>query len=71
VQLAHGPVGSNGELLDPQIVAMETDSFDAGVAHYRGTFATEKAGLYGFAVRVLPAHEDLPNPVDVGLITWA
>jgi starch phosphorylase len=71
VQLAHGPVGSNGELLDPQIVAMETDSFDSGVANYRGTFATEKAGLYGFAVRVLPAHEDLPNPVDVGLITWA
>ncbi|MGH2697917.1 MAG: alpha-glucan family phosphorylase, partial [Actinomycetota bacterium] len=71
VQLAHGPVGPNGELLDPRVVAMETDSLADGVAHYRGSFGAERAGLYGFAVRVLPAHEDLPNPVDVGLITWA
>ncbi|MGH2774036.1 MAG: alpha-glucan family phosphorylase [Actinomycetota bacterium] len=71
VQLAHGPVGPNGELVDPQIVAMTTDSFKDGVAHCHGTFTAERAGLYGFAVRVVPAHEDLPNPMDVGLITWA
>ncbi|CAN5671716.1 glycosyltransferase family 1 protein [soil metagenome] len=71
VQLAHGGVGPSGELVDPQIVAMTTDSFKDGVAHCHGTFTAERAGLYGFAVRVVPAHEDLPNPMDVGLITWA
>jgi len=71
VQLAHGPVGPNGELVDPQVVAMEPESFNDGVANYGGTFTAERAGLYGFAVRVVPAHDDLPNPMDVGLITWA
>ncbi|MGH2749270.1 MAG: alpha-glucan family phosphorylase [Actinomycetota bacterium] len=71
VQLAHGPVGQNGELIDPQIVVMQTDSFQDGVGNYHGSFATERAGLYGFAVRVIPAHRDLPNAMDVGLITWA
>ena len=71
VQVAHGPVGPNGELMEPQIVAMEANSFKDGVANYRGAFTAERAGLYGFAVRVIPAHEDLPNTMDVGLITWA
>jgi starch phosphorylase len=71
VQLAHGPVGPSGEMTEPRIVAMESDSLKGGVANYSGTFTAERAGLYGFAVRVIPAHEDLPNPMDVGLITWA
>jgi starch phosphorylase len=71
VQVAHGAVGPNGELMEPQIIAMESTSFKDGVANYRGTFTAERAGLYGFAVRVIPAHEDLPNTMDVGLITWA
>ena len=71
VQVAHGPVGPNGTLMETQIIAMEPTSFKDGVANYRGTFTAERAGLYGFAVRVIPAHEDLPNTTDVGLITWA
>ncbi|MGH2777293.1 MAG: alpha-glucan family phosphorylase [Actinomycetota bacterium] len=71
VQLAHGPVGPNGELVDPEIVAMEVASFNDGVAGYEGRFASDSAGLYGFSVRVIPSHEDLPNVMDLGLITWA
>ena len=71
VQLAHGRVGPNGELVDTQILAMEPDWFRDGVAGYSGHFVSDLAGLYGFSVRVIPAHEDLPNAMDVGLITWA
>ena len=71
VQLAHGAVGSNGELVSPTIVAMTPDSFSDGVVSCRAAFTSEKAGLYGFAVRVAPSHEDLSNPMDLGLITWA
>jgi len=71
VQLAHGRVGPSGELVDTQIVAMEADWFSDGVAGYSGRFVSDLAGLYGFSVRVIPAHEDLPNAMDVGLITWA
>jgi starch phosphorylase len=71
VQLAHGRVGPTGELVDPTVVAMEPAGTADGICNYRGTFGSESAGLYGFAVRVIPAHEDLPNSMDVGLITWA
>ncbi|MDQ3772439.1 MAG: alpha-glucan family phosphorylase [Actinomycetota bacterium] len=71
VQLAHGRVGPTGELVDPTVVAMKPAGTDNGICSFRGTFGSESAGLYGFAVRVIPAHEDLPNSMDVGLITWA
>ena len=34
VQLAHGPVGPNGTLMETQIIAMEPSSFKDGVANY-------------------------------------
>ena len=71
VQLAHGRVGPSGELVDVQIAAMEPDWLRDGVAGYSGHFVSDLAGLYGFSLRVIPAHEDLPNAMDVGLITWA
>jgi starch phosphorylase len=71
VQLAHGGVGANGELTSSTLVEMKLAEHDAGVSVYRGTFATEAPGLYGFAVRVIPAHRDLSNPLDMGLVRWA
>ncbi|MGH9128133.1 MAG: alpha-glucan family phosphorylase [Acidimicrobiales bacterium] len=38
---------------------------------YRGTFACTSSGRYGFTVRVLPSHEDLVSPVEMGLAAWA
>lgn len=38
---------------------------------YTGTFACVQSGRYGFTVRVLPSHEDLVSPVEMGLATWA
>ncbi|GEM_PF-25929 len=39
--------------------------------HYTATFPCARAGRYGFTVRVLPVHEDLPSPVEMGLVAWA
>jgi starch phosphorylase len=71
VQLAHGGVGANGELTSSTLVEMKLTEHNEGVSVYRGTFATEAPGLYGFAVRVIPAHRDLSNPLDLGLVRWA
>jgi starch phosphorylase len=71
VQLSHGLVVGSGSLVEPQIVEMELVGSDDGVFTYRGVFTTAAAGLYGFAVRVLPAHPDLTTPGELGLITWA
>lgn len=70
VQLAHGAVGANGELVEPSIVEMQADSCENGVCTYQGSFTTTAAGLYGFAVRVVPAHEDVPNMMEMALVTW-
>jgi starch phosphorylase len=71
VQLAHGRVGASGALVDPQLIDLGLERTDDGVHTYRGSFTAEAAGLYGYAVRVLPHHRDLPNRMDMGLIDWA
>ncbi|HEV3485901.1 MAG TPA: alpha-glucan family phosphorylase, partial [Vicinamibacterales bacterium] len=71
VQLAHGRVGGSGSLISPHVVQMTLEDAQDGVFTYRGTFTTAAAGLYGFAVRAVPAHEDLASPMELGLITWA
>ncbi|MFP5298792.1 MAG: alpha-glucan family phosphorylase, partial [Actinomycetota bacterium] len=71
VQLAHGPVGANGEILEATIVQMKPEHCEDGTCSYSGSFTASTAGLYGYAVRVVPSHEDLPNPMDLGLTAWA
>jgi starch phosphorylase len=72
VQLVHGPVGQNDELVHPDVLAMEVvgEAVD-GHLRYRGTFSCERPGRYGFTVRIVPAHEDLVTPVELGCVAWA
>ncbi|MGH2693534.1 MAG: alpha-glucan family phosphorylase [Actinomycetota bacterium] len=70
VQLAHGRVGANGELTNASVVEMEAEGCEDGICVYRGEFTTEEAGLYGFAVRVVPSHPDLIDNMEMGLVTW-
>ena len=71
VQLAHGPVGANNEISGPDVVEMRADVCQDGVCTYRGKFSTDEAGLYGYAVRVVPSHPELANNMDLGLLTLA
>ena len=71
VELAHGPVGASGEISEPSIVRMEPEACHEGTCTYTGSFKASKTGLYGYAVRVLPSHEDLTNPTDLGLLALA
>ncbi|MGH9072610.1 MAG: alpha-glucan family phosphorylase [Acidimicrobiales bacterium] len=78
VQLLHGPVGATDELTVVNAVDMEPvadgDSGRGGREprrRYTGTFSCAESGRYGFTVRVLPAHDDLASPVELGLAAWA
>jgi starch phosphorylase len=68
VELLHGVVGPNDELVSPQRLAM---SSDAGDGRYSGSFTCDTAGRYGFTVRVVPSHVDLTTPLELGQIVWA
>jgi starch phosphorylase len=71
VQLVHGSVGANNELVDPEVIEMAADHCVEQTCVYRGSLTTEAAGLHGFTVRVIPSHPDLTNDMDLGLVTWA
>jgi glycogen phosphorylase len=71
VELAHGLVGASGELMEPSVIVMAADSCTEGTCVYTGSFKAAATGLYGFAVRAIPANEDLTNKMDLGLIAWA
>ncbi|HZD67206.1 MAG TPA: hypothetical protein VE152_14005, partial [Acidimicrobiales bacterium] len=78
VQLLHGPVGDGGELARAGVVDMApagtTDGpggEEDGRWRYAGSFACTQAGRHGFTVRILPSHEGLAAPTDLGLVAWA
>jgi starch phosphorylase len=72
VELVHAPVGPNDELDDPRTVKMGLVVRDHdGRWQYEGSFACERPGRYGFAVRVVPAHTDLTTFAELGRVTWA
>jgi len=77
VQLVHGPVGPTDELTDTSIVTMDLVPADGAAATgasghcYEGLFTCERAGRYGFTVRVVPAHPDLSTFAEMGRVAWA
>lgn len=72
VQLFHGLVDNMGEIPRPATVAMSTNGSAAenGVWQFQGTIACRSSGQHGYAVRVLPRHDDLANPLEPGLVCW-
>jgi starch phosphorylase len=74
VQLLHGPVGPTDELTDTSIVTMtlaDPATKTSGGHRYEGSFTCERAGRYGFTVRVVPAHPDLKTFAELGRVAWA
>jgi starch phosphorylase len=62
VQVVHGPVGNTDEIVEAAASTMDLVS-GSGPYRYQGTFTCDRAGRYGFTVRVVPSHPDL--------LTWA
>ncbi|MDP9387706.1 MAG: alpha-glucan family phosphorylase [Actinomycetota bacterium] len=73
VQLIHGPVGTNDELVEATVTDMSAQDQDGATGHHRyvGRFRAERAGRYGFTVRVVPSHPDLSASVELGCVAWA
>jgi starch phosphorylase len=71
VQLLTGPVGERDELVDPLVTTMRYEGDGDGTVRYRGQVRCDRAGRFGFTVRVVPAHPDMAAPVELGRIVWA
>ncbi len=71
VQLLHGPVRADGTLERVEILQLEPDGETGGGHVFGGAFTCTESGEYGFAVRVVPANDDLLSWADTGLVAWA
>ena len=72
VVLYAGPLSGEGEITSATVSEMKVEgSPRTGVYIYSGTLQGQTTGLHGFRVRILPAHEDLWNPVlHMNCIAW-
>jgi starch phosphorylase len=72
VQLVHGNLDSFGEIVNPKTAVLTpTGSLhDGRMNEFGGVIRCELAGNYGFSVRVLPKHMNLPHVYEPGLVTW-
>lgn len=82
VELVYGHPNASDEILDPKHLVLEQDSTGAavsdgtaeassGLVQFAGTIPLSRAGSFGYTVRVVPRHESLSSPAELGLVTVA
>jgi glycogen phosphorylase len=71
VQLYSGVINASGQIERPQVLEMEHSRQMGPNRHlFVGRIDCRSSGRHGYAVRVLPGHEDLATPFEPGLIIW-
>jgi starch phosphorylase len=72
VQVLTGRVDARGEIISPEITAMESSENEGnGCYRFHASLRTAKSGFFGCAIRILPNHPDAVTPFMPLLITWA
>ena len=71
VELFHGRITSTGEIDQGRRVQMSPSGKDHGATVYATEVVCSQTGRQGLAVRILPRHPGLVNPMLLGLIKWA
>jgi starch phosphorylase len=71
VQLQYGNVDPSGEIVEPREVRMQYEGPADGGHRFVGNIVCDGAGQWGYTARILPNHEELIHPADVGCIEWA
>ncbi|MCC7366749.1 MAG: alpha-glucan family phosphorylase [Dehalococcoidia bacterium] len=72
IDLVYGETSPSGDFQGDSIAPMTYESMgEDGICRYRATIAPETSGRVGYVVRVLPAHANLHNALDLNLVYWA
>jgi len=72
VELYQGLLDDKGQIPGGEVIAMNHVQSDGDGSHlFVGAIPCRASGLHGYALRILPRHEDLSNPYEPGLILWA
>ena len=71
-QIVFGSIEADGSLQRVQTMPMKLVSSESGNAHrFTGKITCGASGRFGYAVRILPHHPDLSEPLDMRLVHWA
>lgn len=70
VQLCHGLLDSHGQVANPKALPLKPGAPNGSATVFAGTVPCTLSGQFGFSVRVLPKHTNLPNPFEPGFVTW-
>jgi len=71
VQVVHGDVDAARSIVHPRTSVMRCAGHgDDGRHRFVGEVLCRTSGRRGFAIRVLPRHRDLGDPLDLHLIHW-
>jgi starch phosphorylase len=71
VQVLHGRVAGDDELRDPSVASLDhAEKYDGGRHRFEADVALDQTGPIGYTVRILPKHELLVTPAEVGLVSW-
>ncbi len=70
VELYHGIAGVDRQVNEGSATPLEPKKQEDGAWWYEGLLPCRQSGLYGYAVRVRPAHPDALVPNEITLITW-
>jgi starch phosphorylase len=71
VELFFGPLDAEGLIVQgrslPTLIAQ---SKGKGAYVFAGAISCRTSGRHGYALRIIPQHEDLGNPFEMGLVLW-
>jgi starch phosphorylase len=71
VEVYHGPLNTDGEITSGHAARLNFERHEENGEHwFEGRIPCEQSGRNGFAVRVVPSHEDLADRYDQGLVVW-
>jgi starch phosphorylase len=72
VQAAYGRVDESDQLRTPTYVTLSSSGAgDDGLERFEGEVPLDRAGSFGYTVRVLPHSDKLPGDADLGLMVTA
>jgi starch phosphorylase len=72
VQIYHGLIGTNGDIIDGEVVPLKfTTEKKGSLSLFSGRIKYFRSGRHGYTVRIVPNNPDLSSPFDTKLILWA
>ena len=73
VQVVSGHTGRGDDVLrDIEIMPLAlTETYDDGKSKFEGDLTLQRTGAFGYTVRVLPKHDLLASPAELGLVANA